>query len=281
MKKVVFATDFSENSGYVSSFLKAISLREELEILLLHVFPDIYGMYGPFISQFAGIITSWERAKSRAEQMLSDWEGRLRAMGFKVSSTMLIGDPVSETLKEAEVFKADLIAVGTRGFSGFKGFLIGSFAKSLLHMSPIPVLTLRFPHSKLDKILVPVDLSSSTDTLIRYLTSIENWGEITIYHAVVVDFILDNREREEYRRQILNELPTFKNAQRVVEVEYSPTLDYAGVIVNFAERNHYDVIVLTSHGRSGIQKVIFGSVAESIISRSHVPVLTLNVRHFK
>jgi nucleotide-binding universal stress UspA family protein len=65
----------------------------------------------------------------------------------------------------------------------------------------------------------------------------------------------------------------------VVEVSFSPNLDYAGAIVDYAERNHYDLIVIGSHGRTGIRKVIFGSVAEGVISRSHLPVLTINIAY--
>lgn len=281
MKRLVYATDFSENSRYVESFIRAVSQKEDTEVLLLHVFPDIGGMYGPFVSQFAGMINAWERAKENAEQNLAEWEGKLKAKGLKVSSKLAIGDQVSETIKEAELFKADFICVGTRGLSGVKGFLIGSFAKSLLHESPIPVITLRFPHIKLEKILVAVDLSSATQTIINFLPKIANWGKITIFHAVVVDFVIDPKEKEVYINQIMKEMPDFQSAERVVEVSFSPTLDYAGAIVDYAERNHYDLLVIGSHGRTGVQKVIFGSVAEGVISRSHIPVLTLNLRRLK
>lgn len=117
MKRFVYATDFSENSRYVASFINAVSKKEDVEVLLLHVFPDITGMYGPLISQFSGIIEAWDRARKSAEENLLEWENRLRSQGIKVSSKLAIGDPVPETIKEAELFKADFIAVGTGGIS--------------------------------------------------------------------------------------------------------------------------------------------------------------------
>jgi len=281
MKRFVYATDFSENSRYVASFINAVSKKEEVEVLLLHVFPDITGVYGPLISQFSGIIEAWDRARKSAEENLLEWENRLRSQGIKVSSRLAIGDPVPETIKEAELFKADFIAVGTRGISGIRGFLIGSFAKSLLHSSPIPVITLRFPHIKVEKVLVALDLSSATQKILNFLPKIANWGKITLYHALVVDFHLDPKEKAIYEEQVLKEMPDFNGAEKVVDVSFSPNLDYAGAIVDYAERNHYDLIVIGSHGRTGIRKVIFGSVAEGVISRSHLPVLTINIMHAK
>jgi Universal stress protein UspA and related nucleotide-binding proteins len=281
MKRFVYATDFSENSRYVESFIKAVSNKEDVEVLLLHVFPDITGIYGPFVSQFAGTIGAWDKARKEAEESLLNWENRLRSQGINVKSKLAIGDPTSETIKEAELFKADFIAVGTRGLSGIRGFLIGSFAKSLLHSSPIPVITLRFPHIKVEKILAALDLSSATQNILNFLPKIANWGQITLYHALVVDFHLDPKEKALYEEQVIKEMPDFDGAEKIVEVSFSPTLDYAGAIVDYAERNHYDLIVVGSHGRTGIRKVVFGSVAEGIISRSHIPVLTINIMRSK
>jgi nucleotide-binding universal stress UspA family protein len=259
MKRFVYATDFSENSRYVASFINAVSKKEDVEVLLLHVFPDITGMYGPLISQFSGIIEAWDKARKSAEENLLEWENRLRSHGIKVSSKLAIGDPVQETIKEAELFKADFIAVGTRGISGIRGFLIGSFAKSLLHSSPIPVITLRFPHIKVEKVLVALDLSSATQKIINFLPKIANWGKI--------HFHLDPKEKAIYEEQVLKEMQDFNGAKKVVEVSFSPKLDYAGAIV------------IGSHGRTGIRKVILGSVAEGVISRSDIPVLTINIAH--
>jgi nucleotide-binding universal stress UspA family protein len=194
-------------------------------------------MYGPLISQFSGIIETWDRARKSAEENLIEWENRLWSWGIKVSSKLAIGDPVQETIKEAELFNADFIAVGTRGISGIRGFLIGSFAKSLLHSSPIPVITLRFPHIKVEKVLVALDL---------FLPKITNWGKI--------HFHLDPKEKAIYEEQVLKEMPDFNGAEKVVEVSFSPNLDYAGAIV-------------------------IGSVAEGVISRSDIPLLTINIAH--
>ena len=103
MKRFVYATDFSENSRYFASFIKAISKKEDVEVLLLHVFPDITDRYGPIISQFSGIIETWDRARKSAEENLLEWENRLRSWGIKVSSKLAIGDPVQETIKEAGI----------------------------------------------------------------------------------------------------------------------------------------------------------------------------------
>lgn len=49
----------------------------------------------------------------------------------------------------------------------------------------------------------------------------------------------------------------------------------ADAVVEFARRNGYDLIVLSSHGRSGFRRLVMGSVAEAIVRKSHVPVLVI------
>ena len=112
------------------------------------------------------------------------------------------------------------------------------------------------------KILVALDL---------FLPKIANWGKI--------HFQLDPKEKEIYKEQVLKEMPDFNEAKKVVKVSFSPNLDYAGAIVDYAKRNDYDLIVIGSHGRTGIRKVVLGSVAERVISRSLIPVLTINIAH--
>jgi len=94
--------------------------------------------------------------------------------------------------------------------------------------------------------LVALDLSSATQKIINFLPKIANWGKI--------HFHMDPNERAIYEEQVL-------------KVSFSPNLDYAGAIV------------IGSHGRTGIRKVILGSVAEGAISRSLLPVLTINIAY--
>ncbi|NPB02999.1 MAG: universal stress protein [Thermotogae bacterium] len=280
-RRIVWATDFSNYSRSIGTFLKVISEKEETEILLLHVFPDIATMYGPFIPQTPNIISAWEEAREKAEKELKRWESEWKRKGLNLTAHLAIGKPVEQTIREAVKFRAGCIAVGTRGVSGFRAFIVGSFAKDLLHASPIPVLTVRLPHIKLQRILVPIDFSKATDFVLKYLPKIESLGKITLFHAVVVDFPLSDSEKKEMEQSVLERMPDYPNAEKEVYVVYDRALDIVGAITSYAERRKYDLIVQTSHGRGGIEKVIFGSVAEGVIARSRIPVLTLNMRTMK
>jgi nucleotide-binding universal stress UspA family protein len=47
-------------------------------------------------------------------------------------------------------------------------------------------------------------------------------------------------------------------------------------VVKYSEKNDIDLVILATHGRKGLEKVVFGSVAEGIVKRAHCPVLSIN-----
>jgi nucleotide-binding universal stress UspA family protein len=47
-------------------------------------------------------------------------------------------------------------------------------------------------------------------------------------------------------------------------------------IVNYAEQEKMDLILIGTHGRKGVDRILFGSVAEHVVKNSRIPVLTLN-----
>jgi len=66
------------------------------------------------------------------------------------------------------------------------------------------------------------------------------------------------------------------NASGVVEIGKA-----ADIILDYAENNGVDLVMLCTHGRSGVSRWVFGSVAERIIQNASIPVFLLSLRHIK
>jgi nucleotide-binding universal stress UspA family protein len=83
---------------------------------------------------------------------------------------------------------------------------------------------------------------------------------------------------DDTRVQMMRELDSFLGAHgdqvRAVRVESGTPVD---VIAEVAREGEFDLIVMGSHGRSGISRLLVGSVAEGVMRKSHVPVLTLRL----
>ncbi|GAA0310936.1 universal stress protein [Halarchaeum salinum] len=135
------------------------------------------------------------------------------------------------------------------------------------------------------RILVPVDGSEQSDDALEYALEEFQSDDITVIN--VIDPIEAGYTAqatvpgysEEWYEQAEEEAKTlFEEAQDTAD-EYGVTLDTvtevgrpSRTIVSYAEENDYDHIIMGSHGREGITRVLLGSVAESVVRRSSVPV---------
>ena len=144
---------------------------------------------------------------------------------------------------------------------------------------------------KIQKILFPVDLTANSSKVFPYVLSVsEKYGaEICLLH-VVEDFAkwgggmyIPHIPLEQYREDALNGAE--KALEKVCEEQLQGYRDFqkkivygdpAQEILKTIESEKIDMVVMGTHGRKGLENVIFGSVARNVVRRSPVPVLTVN-----
>jgi len=131
-------------------------------------------------------------------------------------------------------------------------------------------------------ILAPTDFSYASEEALRWATSLarDAGAKLIIVHveeppmayAGELPLAPDEATRDELRRSLAQTLPTDSN------VPYEHKLlvgEPASAIVDLAEREHADLIVMGSHGRKGITRLLMGSVAEAVVRKAKCPVLTV------
>jgi nucleotide-binding universal stress UspA family protein len=134
------------------------------------------------------------------------------------------------------------------------------------------------------KILFPTDFSPASQEALQWATSLARDSGATLLIAHVEEPPLaygggelyyggdDEMTREELKRSLLQIVPTDHN------VAYDHMLlvgDPAMAIVHAAEKEGADLIVMGTHGRSGLSRLLMGSVAETVIRKAKCPVLTI------
>lgn len=140
------------------------------------------------------------------------------------------------------------------------------------------------------RILYPVDLSESSDKMIPYVLSVAKKFDSKIY-------ILFAARVFEYYSSMYVPYPSissFENEviagaeKRLYEFvdehfsQYANTKavvvagDASEEIINYIQEHHIDLVIMGTHGRKGMDKILFGSVAERVLKTSPVPVMVVN-----
>ena len=135
---------------------------------------------------------------------------------------------------------------------------------------------------KLDKILVPLDGSPLAEAALWRAASLVNGGTLSLLRAVEVHAVPGGdpidaqvaavKDAEEYLGGVVRRLKDRGVTNVETHVWYGPS---AAAIVEAAEVGKVDLILMSTHGRSGLGRLILGSVAESVLRGTRTPILVV------
>jgi len=145
------------------------------------------------------------------------------------------------------------------------------------------------PYSIPTKILLPIDFSSSSDAALQMATDLAQHfhAELFLLHVVAIfsldtgteyvpdtEFLQNARDRTERRLAAYVAALVAKGLKATSVIEIGN--DVVGNIMSVVERNHIDMMVLSTHGVSGWRAVVFGSIAEKVVRLIQCPLLLLH-----
>lgn len=219
-------------------------------------------------------------APERARRHLSAIAARYAARGVRVRWRCEEGAPVATLLRIALEEACTMIVLARRGRGGFSRAVQGSIAEGLIRRSPLPVLACRAGEpgrfvpepGPVRTLLVPLD--GSPDDLAAMAAALElrrGFGS----RLVLIQAVKARVTREDLRYvEALSHgaegdgLPIFHRVVRGNPVER---------VLGAALHQHADLIVMATHGRRGLARLLGGSVAERILRESPVPVVSVRV----
>jgi len=205
-----------------------------------------------------------------------------------------VGAGVLAAAKEAD---ADLITLGTHGRQGVRRLFLGSEAEEVIRGADRPVLAVRQQEAAVEpsaiaRLLVPVDLSEHSTHALDHAVELARHYDANLHllHIVqpgpsydlpgvyqgalppqtdIIDALTENAHTELDERIERASLP----AERMhKDIRHG---NPAAEILDAAEEEDVDMIALASHGRSGVERFLMGSVAEKVIRAAPVPVFVV------
>ncbi|MCD4795829.1 MAG: universal stress protein [Candidatus Cloacimonetes bacterium] len=143
MRRILVAIDFLDTTNKVINFAKDLTKELEAELLIVHseAIESYINMITTELHQQPSIELI-EIQKKQIKKKLKKIHDSLAQDEIKVKCILMEGPTIDNILKETEIFKADLIIVGSHKHGKFYHLLMGSIHNSLISQSPIPVLVI-------------------------------------------------------------------------------------------------------------------------------------------
>lgn len=268
-RRVLVPIDFSAPSfeGLKTARLLAGRWRAELELVHVNercpaVRPSLY----PEADREA-----LARLHRRAEERLREAAAGCPRLSVRVSD----GAAIPGILHAASACGAELIVLGTRGYSGLKRALLGSAAEELVRYAQSPVLTVRRAPEKFapKRLLVPVNFMEYSDRSLAYALAFAESlrARVTALH-VVEEEASPLADKEVLREHL--ELVLGRAEARGIEVaiEYGKP---AESILRAAQDGGFGLIVLAAHRKPFWTDMVLGMTAERVLRHAQTPVLSL------
>lgn len=291
-ERILVPLDGSKEAEAVFRPLRQLFRRRDAEVILVEAI-DVLKLAS--LDTPASILPGME---SEAASYLDGVRTRLEGEGLRVRSQVVQGDPARALLQAAADERATMIALATHGRSGFVRLMLGSVTEEVLRRSPVPVLAWRTPEGAprpegdgLKTILVPFDGSEESLAITPY--AIETARLFGSAVAVVkveraspgkvdvgfVGHLMDgpadlDRRRDALDRDLLEAGNPFAEAglrTTLFRVRGEP----AEQIQRLARILPAGLIAMATHGRTGVSRLISGSVTEQVVRASDLPVLVL------
>ena len=235
-----------------------------------------------------------EPERIEANRYLTSQRNELRAQAVEASVAVAPDGEAETILAEADAWNADLIAMSTHGRSGVLRWVMGSIADKVLHATTRPLLLVRAcPPEKrqtevnIDRIMVPLDGSELSLNVLPYVEDLAKalGASLILFNAVIPLDIHPGTEMTPVRvgsiiDDLMAQARSFLTAvekevqERGVKARSIVTIGFpVDEVVSVAAEVVARLIAVATHGRSGVNRWIMGSVADGIVRRSDLPCL--------
>jgi nucleotide-binding universal stress UspA family protein len=217
----------------------------------------------------------------------------------KVKSITLTGKPAEEIIDYADKSDVNLVVMASHGRSGIKPWSLGSTVDKVLHKVNVPLLIIRATEkptklttpSLLHRILAPMDGTEICETVLPYLAELikKVKSEITFLQVLApgkhvhtvggIDFVYFKdhdissikTKAQDYLKKLIGTLEGPATAKRY-EIKFG---DPAEEIIKYAKETNSQVIALSTHGHSGIERWAYGSVTYKVLQTSKQSILLI------
>lgn len=286
-------SDLSERSIEAAHYAAGLAKKFGAKVHFIHVSEIDFAP--PDVALIPSDPVTWEEEGKRA--LKERFERTTRGAGSATFHERT-GRPSDQICRLSNEIGADLVVMSTSDGNGLKRLFLRSKAERVVQHSSVPVIVVRsgegqvFDHAqplRIQTILVPTDFSAASVEGLNYAIHFagEFGARLVLFHAFSIqDFVTPKPYG------LFNVRPTAEEAHSAAEVlmrEFVKKFDFGGVefethattsgaaegICDYAEKIKADLIITSTHGRTGFMHAVIGSVAEHVVRYARSPVLVV------
>ena len=307
--QILTPLDGSEVSEQVLPYARSMAASLSLPITLLLAVEPEHPSVGQGLNPTLHMHETRQHRSTHAQAYLDRKAGELRNEGLTVTTTLPVKEPSAAIVEEAANDPGALIAMASHGRSGLARWWMGSVADKVLHTADNPLLIVRSHshhspagESRPQRLIVPVDGSELAEQALPHV------AYLAAAMGLPVELVRVTLSEEEYYQAMSMDVrvlpPTLPSFQTIAETldgeaatyladvkarllqQGAPSVEErvlqghpANSIVDFATPGDNSLIAMTTHGRSGVGRMLLGSVAERVVRQSGSPVLLIRAAH--
>ncbi len=270
LKKLAIATDLSERADRALDRAFALAREHGCGLNIIHVVDD--SLPDDIVSQ---------QISSAKEHLDRDISERLADGKIDVAINVTAGDPFRTIVEETQRLGTDVLISGMHRKDSLRDFVAGTTIGRVIRSVNCPVLLVRNRAAdKYEKIMIATDFSPSSRFALGAAVSLAPSARFQLVHAYDVPFggLIDSPEtREILERENIARLNAFAEEEMVaISERVSPRPQFANpctirgavlqALSTHAASMKADMLAVGTHGRTGIGRMILGSVAETLIA---------------
>lgn len=283
--RVIIGVDWSDQA--FAAVTQAFHLYHPADVTLVHGV-DLGVLNHPVVAQ-AGNVQGYDDFRKAmvdsGNQLLERTAALLPPEAVSLRKVNEVGSPAQLILDSADNLSADLVAVGARGRSRLSEVVLGSVSHRVLMHGSRPTLIVRGAARKIQRVLVAIEGRDDADRIAKWLTHypFANPAELSVLHVLVPLGVDDSYSAlgtgtwwegaERYADELVESTADKLSTARYTVSTNVATGDPAAVIEQEAKGR--DLVVVASHGRTGLSRFLLGSVSHSVVHHVTCPVLVL------
>ena len=293
LRRIIVGHDFREGAERALESAATLATRYRAAIRLVHVVEPLH-MYQRLVHPLT-LPYSLEEQTQRAGAQLEELVQSPPFASLQVEYEVRVGKPFVELILARRAWHADLIIVG--GPVGQASHVLGGTSARVVRKALVPVLIAKQPISAETKtFFVPTDFSSAAKkAALEAITLAESFdGQVVFFHAIDLSYaygamagadmpalsatpLLKEEDLTGEWDAFLADLPL----EKVTWERQTRNGSAALSILQQVEESRADLIVTSTHGRSGLAHMLLGSVTEEVVHTAPVPILTIRPDAFQ